>query len=176
MAAATQPDATGGDDVDDSGEQVGGLFADINITPLTDVFLVMLVIFMLSSLAVHTQDKKKIEKQQEKIEEIAAEKRSGLKVNLPSGAAQEIDPTKASLVLVVPVNGDVVIQDNKSNKTIPDGDLDGLFAAAFAKDKSMQVVIQADRGVQHGRVVNLMERAKRAGLTRLAIGTAGGGP
>jgi biopolymer transport protein ExbD len=175
MAAAKQPEVAG-EESDDSGEQVGGLFADINITPLTDVFLVMLVIFMLSSLAVHTQDKKKIEKQQEKIEEIVAEKRSGLKVNLPSGAAQEIDPTKASLVLVVPVNGDVVIQDNKTNKTIPDADLDNLFAAAFAKDKTMQVVIQADRGVQHGRVVNLMERAKRAGLTRLAIGTSSGGP
>jgi biopolymer transport protein ExbD len=36
-------------------------------------------------------------------------------------------------------------------------------------------VLKADKGVAHGRVVNLMERAKQAGLTRLAIGTAGGG-
>jgi biopolymer transport protein ExbD len=167
MAGGKQPD--GGEDLDDSGEQAGGgLFADINITPLTDVFLVMLVIFMLSALAVHTQDKKKIDKQQEKIEEIVAEKRSGLKVNLPSGATQEIDPTKASLVLVIPVSGDVVV----ANKAISDPDLDNLFRAAFARDKATQVVIQADKGVQHGRVVNLMERAKRAGLTRLAIGTS----
>lgn len=165
--AAKQPDA---DDSDDSGESVGGLFADINITPLTDVFLVMLVIFMLSALAVHTHDKRQIEQQKKQIDEIATEKRSGLKVNLPSGAAQEIDPTKASLVLVVPVNGDVVV----ANRTITDADIDNLFTAAFAKDKNTQVVIQADKGVQHGRVVNLMERAKRAGLTRLAIGTAGG--
>jgi len=169
MAAGKQPD--GGDDLaDDSGEQVGGLFADINITPLTDVFLVMLVIFMLSALAVHTQDKKKIETQQQRIEEIAAEKRSGLKVNLPSGAAQEIDPTKASLVLVIPMSGDVVV----ANKTISDPDLDNLFRAAFARDKNTQLVIQADKGVPHGRVVNLMERAKQAGLTRLAIGTSAG--
>lgn len=165
--AAKQPDA---DDSDDSGESVGGLFADINITPLTDVFLVMLVIFMLSALAVHTHDKRQIEQQKKQIDEIATEKRSGLKVNLPSGAAQEIDPTKASLVLVVPVNGDVVV----ANRTITDADIDNLFTAAFAKDKNTQVVIQADKGVQHGRVVNLMERAKHAGLTRLAIGTAGG--
>jgi len=166
--AAKQPDAV--EDSDDSGESVGGLFADINITPLTDVFLVMLVIFMLSALAVHTRDKRQIEQQQKRIDEIATEKRSGLKVNLPSGAAQEIDPTKASLVLVVPVNGDVVV----ANKTITDADIDNLFTAAFAKDKNTQVVIQADKGVQHGRVVNLMERAKRAGLTRLAIGTSAG--
>jgi biopolymer transport protein ExbD len=159
-------------DGDDAGESVGGLFADINITPLTDVFLVMLVIFMLSALAVHTSDKQKIEQQREKLEEIVAEKRSGLKVNLPSGAAQEIDPTKASIVLVVTVAGDVVV----ANKTIQDADIDNLFRAAFASDKSTQVVIQADRGVNHGRVVNLMERAKAAGLTRLAIGTSGTAP
>jgi biopolymer transport protein ExbD len=169
--ASRQPD--GGDvEGDESGESVGGLFADINITPLTDVFLVMLVIFMLSALAVHTTDKQRLEQQREKLEEIAQEKRSGLKVNLPSGAAQEIDPTKASIVLVVTVAGDVVV----ANKKIEDPDIDNLFRAAFARDKLTQVVIQADRGVNHGRVVNLMERAKVAGLTKLAIGTSGGGP
>ena len=150
----------------------GHIVAEINITPLTDVFLVMLVIFMLSALAVHTTDKQKLQEQKQQIDEAIAEKRSGLKVNLPSGAAQEIDPTKASIVLVVTVAGDVLV----ANKTIQDADIDNLFRAAFAKDKSTQVVIQADRGVNHGRVVNLMERAKVAGLTRLAIGTAGGGP
>ena len=171
MAIGKLPD--GAEDAgDDAGEQVGGLFSDINITPLTDVFLVMLVIFMLSALAVHAQDKKKMERQQQKIEEIAQEKRSGLKVNLPSGAAQEIDPTKASLVLVIPVSGDVMV----ANRAVADADIDNLFRAAYARDKSTQVVIQADRGVPHGRVVNLMERSKRAGLSRLAIGTSQGGP
>ena len=57
---------------------------------------------------------------------------------------------------------------------IPDTEIDNLFRAAFARDKNTQVVLKADKGVQHGRVVNLMERAKQAGLTRLAIGTSGG--
>jgi biopolymer transport protein ExbD len=91
-------------------------------------------------------------------------------VNLPAGQAQEIDPSKASLVLVIPINGEV----NVGGKTIPDGELDNLLRAAFARDKSTQVVIKADKGVQHGRVVNIMERSKQAGLTRLAIGTGGG--
>ena len=56
-----------------------------------------------------------------------------------------------------------------------DPDLDNLFRAAFARDKQTQVVLKADKGVSHGKVVNLMERAKQVGLTRLAIGTAGGG-
>ncbi|MBL4633616.1 MAG: biopolymer transporter ExbD, partial [Kofleriaceae bacterium] len=47
--------------------------------------------------------------------------------------------------------------------------------AAFTRDKNTQVVLRADAGVSHGRVVGVMERAKRVGLSRLAIATAGGG-
>jgi biopolymer transport protein ExbD len=159
-------------DDDAGGEEGGGesIFAEINITPLTDVFLVMLIIFMVSALAVQVearQEKKKVKVEQEQAE---IEKKSGLKVNLPSGAAQEIDTSKASLVLVVPLQGDVAV----GGKIMRDDQLDALFQAAFQRDKSTQVVLKADKGVAHGRVVNLMERAKQAGLTRLAIGTSGG--
>ena len=158
---------------DQDGDEEGGgesIFAEINITPLTDVFLVMVIIFMVSALAVQVearQEKAKINKQQEQSE---VEKRSGLRVNLPSGQAQEIDPSKASLVLVIPINGDV----NVGGKNIPDGEVDNLLRAAFTRDKMTQVIIKADKGVAHGRVVNIMERAKGVGLTRLAIGTSGG--
>jgi biopolymer transport protein TolR len=167
MAIGKQPDVTDspmGDEGEDS------LFADINITPLTDVFLVMVVIFMVSALAVQVErnQEKKVEQQQKQQEQ--EQKKSGIKISLPSGQSQEIDPTKASLVLEVPVSGDVVI----GGKPVPDGNLENLFRAAYTRDKTTQVVLKADKGVQHGRVVNLMERAKVIGLTRLAIGTAGG--
>ncbi|MDB4960768.1 MAG: Biopolymer transport protein ExbD/TolR [Myxococcales bacterium] len=167
MAIGKQPDVS--DDADEEGGDA--IFAEINITPLTDVFLVMVIIFMVSALAVQVERnvEKKQETEQQKQDE--AEKRSGIKVNLPSGAAQEIDPSKASLVLVIPIQGDVVV----GGKPMKDTELDNLFRAAFARDKQTQVVLKADQGVQHGRVVNLMERAKQVGLTRLAIGTAGGG-
>ena len=165
MAIAAPPDGGGNDDVDGGSD---GLFAEINITPLTDVFLVLVIIFMISALAVQVEARE----EKRKLEDVAAEaeqnKKSGLKVNLPSGAAQEIDPQKASLVLVIPVTGDLQI----GGKAVAEADIDNLFRNAFARDKATQVVLQADRGVQHGRVVNLMERAKRAGLTRLAIGTS----
>ncbi len=168
MAIGKQPDVS--DDVD-GGEGGDPIFAEINITPLTDVFLVMVIIFMISALAVQVE--RNVEKKQvtEKKEAEDIEKRSGIKVNLPAGAAQEIDPSKASLVLVVPINGDVVV----GGKAMKDAELDNLFRAAFARDKQTQVVLKADTGVQHGKVVNLMERAKQVGLTRLAIGTSGGG-
>jgi biopolymer transport protein ExbD len=157
---------------DDAGDDAGGesIFAEINITPLTDVFLVMLIIFMVSALAVQVearQEKRKVKEQQQEQAEI--EKR-GLKVNLPSGAAQEIDTSKQSLVLVIPVSGDVAV----GGKVMRDDQLNDLFLAAFQRDKTTQVVLKADKGVAHGRVVNIMERAKQAGLTRLAIGTSGG--
>ncbi|MFN0247600.1 MAG: ExbD/TolR family protein [Kofleriaceae bacterium] len=166
MATGKLPDAA--DEGDDGGDSI---FAEINITPLTDVFLVMVIIFMVSALAVQVE--RNVEKKQQKQEETQAEaeKRSGIKVNLPSGAAQEIDPTKASLVLLVPITGPVVV----GGKAMTDPELDNLFRAAFARDKNTQVVLKADKGVQHGKVVNLMERAKTVGLTRLAIGTSGGG-
>jgi biopolymer transport protein ExbD len=165
MAIGKLPDDDGGGE--DGGESI---FAEINITPLTDVFLVLLIIFMVSALAVQAearQEKKKVKEEQVQTE---AEKKSGLKVNLPSGAAQEIDTSKQSLVLVVPLSGDVAV----GGKLMPDAQLDNLFRAAFQRDKNTQVVLKADKGVAHGRVVNLMERAKQAGLTRLAIGTSGG--
>ena len=166
MAIGKLPD----DDAGGGEDGAEGIFAEINITPLTDVFLVMVIIFRVSALAVQVearQEKKKVADAQEQSE---VEKRSGLKVNLPQGQAQEIDPSKASLVLVIPLAGDVDV----GGKRIPDAELDNLFRAAFARDKQTQVVLKADKGVQHGRVVNLMERAKQAGLTRLAIGTSGG--
>jgi len=164
--AAKLPDAP------DEGEDGGGaIFAEINITPLTDVFLVMVIIFMVSALAVQAEANQKQQEVEEVQEKLEAEKRSGLKINLPQGAAQEIDPTKASVVLLIPVSGDIVID----GKTIPDPELDNLFRAAFTRDKNTQVVIQADKGVQHGRVVNAMERARAAGLVRLMISTSGAG-
>ena len=87
--------------------------------------------------------------------------KAGLKVNLPSGAAQEIDPQRASLIIVIPVTGDVEI----AGKLVADADLDNLFRAAYARDQTTQVILQADRAVPHGRVVNLMERAKASGLS-----------
>ncbi len=161
MAIGKLPEDDGGDE---GGESI---FAEINITPLTDVFLVLVIIFMVSALAVQVEarhEKQKVAQQQDQTE---AQKKSGLKVNLPQGQAQEIDPTKASLVLVIPLQGDVDV----GGKRIADGDIDNLFRAAFTRDKTTQVVLKADKGVPHGRVVNIMERAKQAGLSRLAIGT-----
>lgn len=164
MALGKLPDSSNDD------EEEGGIFAEINITPLTDVFLVLLIIFMVSALAVQVGATKqqKVIKEMQKQTEIA--EKSGIKISLPQGQAQELDTKAQSLVLMVPITGDVTV----GGKAMVDSELDNIFRAAFQKDKNTQVVLKADKGVAHGKVVNLMERAKQAGLTRLAIGTSGG--
>jgi biopolymer transport protein ExbD len=160
MAIGKLPDI----DLEDNEEAI---FAEINITPLTDVFLVMLIIFMVAAAAALQQKKQELEQVKE---EVIADKRSGLKVNLPSGSTQEIDPAAMSLVVAILPSGQIFVNDEE----VDEKQLDNIFRSAFARDKSTQVVLKADAGVHHGRVVGVMEKAKRVGLTKLAIATGGG--
>jgi biopolymer transport protein ExbD len=170
MAIAKQPDGSDDDGMDGGTGGETSLFADINITPLTDVFLVMLVIFMVSALAVQAEQnqQKKIEEKKKAQEE--KKESSGLKITLPSGKAAEIDTKKESLVIEVPKTGDIAI----GGKRFTDDQIDKVFQLAYKKDKETQVILKADTEVAHGRVVYLMERAKLIGLQRLAIGTSAG--
>jgi biopolymer transport protein ExbD len=137
---------------DDQGE--GAIFAEINITPLTDIFLVLLIIFMVTSSVI-----------------VETASRQGVKVNLPKGATKEIDPGAQSMVVSILRNGQMFIAGQEVKET----DLEGIFTSAVGKDPTTQVIIEADEGVTHGTVVHIMEIAKNTGLTRLAIATRGGG-
>jgi len=74
---------------------------------------------------------------------------------------------KNALVVRVASDGTIHVDGNQ----ILDDQIDNLFRAAFTRDANTQIVFEVDKNVRHGRVVQLMERAKAAGLTRLAIGT-----
>jgi biopolymer transport protein ExbD len=169
--AAKGPDTTGGSAADDMGDEGGGdsIFAEINITPLTDVFLVMVVIFMVSALAVQAERNQEKKQEQKQKQDKEKSEKSGIKLNLPEGQSAEIDPSKPSLVIEIPLDDKVYV----GGKEIKPEDLDKMFRNAFARDKYTQVILKADRGVVTGRLVALMEQAKRTGLTRLAIGTGG---
>ncbi len=153
MAIGKLPEA----DVDGSEEAI---FSEINVTPLTDIFLLLLIIFI-AGATIETQRVK---------EEVVQERSSGLKVNLPSGAAQEVDPGRSSLVVSIGKGGLIAV----NRQRVDDAGLDRALQSAFTTDKNTQVVIEADLAAQHGRVVNVMERAKRVGLHRLAIATSRG--
>lgn len=163
MAMGNVP-GLGGDD-NDGDDEGGGIFAEINITPLTDVFLVLVIIFMIAAFAVQRQA---AQEQEAAANEAERQQKSGLKVNLPAGAAQELSPADSSITLTILLSGDVMVGD----AVVADAELDKMLQAAYVKDNNVQVVLLADKGVPHGRVVGLMERAKAAGLTRLAIATS----
>jgi biopolymer transport protein ExbD len=157
-------------DGDDSPDDSESLFAEINITPLTDVFLVLLVIFMVSAFVVKKQQDQKRKEQQQ--EEVAQVKKSGIRINLPSGpSSQEIDTQSTSLEVTITIDGKILV----GGKQLAGNDVDRLFQTAFARDKNTQIVINADKGVQHGVVVNVMTRAKTVGLTKIAVLVASGG-
>jgi hypothetical protein len=73
---------------------------------------------------------------------------------------------RPSLVVQVRIDGSVRVV----GKLFDDRELDNLFRAAFAHDMGTQIVLKAQKGVAHRRIVDLMERAKATGLKRIAIG------
>ncbi|ACG75352.1 Biopolymer transport protein ExbD/TolR [Anaeromyxobacter sp. K] len=141
--------SSGGDGGED--EVGGGIFADINITPLTDIFLVLLIIFMVTTTAIAE----------------AGQEKGGFKVNLPKGGKGEASQIPQDLAVAVLADGRAVV----GGKVLADDALTAAFAEAAGRNAELVVLVQADEGVPHGRVVQVMELARGAGLSRLAIAT-----
>jgi biopolymer transport protein ExbD len=140
------PDSSqGGDGLDD------GVVAEINITPLTDIFLVLLVIFMVTSSAL-----------------VDAGGQEGVQVDLP-GDGRAAEQIGASHDLVV-----AILEDGRAisgGRELSDDELSAMFDDATHVSGTTTLILQADRGVPHGRVVQVMELAKSKGLSNLAIAT-----
>src|SRR5437667_6206939 len=90
-----------------------GLFAQINITPLTDIFLVLLIIFMVTSSVMAD-----------------AGSRSGVSVNLPKGSTKDISPGATDLTVAVTSDGKLVID----GKQVEPDELRAAFEKARARD------------------------------------------
>ena len=125
-----------------SSDDGSGIVAEINITPLTDIFLVLLIIFMITSSAM--------------IE-------SGGKVNLPRAVATRSE-TRGTTVTLTPKHEIYVNQQKVSE--------DGLEAAlkqALDTNADKTVILRGDREVLLGDTVKVMSMIKRAGATEIAI-------
>jgi biopolymer transport protein ExbD len=128
-----------------------GVFSEINITPLTDIFLVLLIIFMVTSSVIVNQ---------------GAGAKAGLKVNLPQGGAADVQAQTTDLSVAILSDGRLVL----AGDVVSAEELKRAFDDAKAKNAETLVIVQADEGVPHGKVVEVMEAAKAAGLGQLAIG------
>ena len=147
MALGKVPGADGGDD--------GGadaVFSEINITPLTDIFLVLLIIFMVTSSVIVNAGNNGA--------------KTGLKVNLPKGGAADVTVQQQDMSVAILSDGRILL----SGDVVTADELKKAFDEAKVKNADTLVVVQADEGVAHGKVVEVMEMAKGAGLGQLAIG------
>ena len=154
MALGQVPGSNNHDDAEL--EEAAG-FSDINITPLTDIFLVLLIIFMVtSSVIVNSSNGAK----------------AGLKVNLPQGGVADVATQSSDISVAILSDGRLVLSGN----VVSADELKQAFDDARAKNPDTMVVVQADEGVSHGKVVEVMEMAKTAGLGQLAIGVRDGAP
>ncbi len=138
----------------------GSVFGEINITPLTDVFLVMLIIFFVAATISVQEEKEKILQQLDP-------QSSGLRVDLPAGESKDIEPDAASLVIKVPLEGSMFVDE----KQVDIRGLDSVLQQAGKLYKDTQIIVMADKGVPHGRVVEVMEVARRNNLSRIALAT-----
>src|SRR4051794_11993615 len=146
-----QLDNGSGDDADVGSETV---VAEINITPLTDVFLVLLIIFMVTSTAL-------VESQE------AA--RSGMKVVLPkANAAGPVSQRRSDPVLTVTRANELYLGARK----VDVNNLEGEIRKALTDASSETLLIRGDKSVLLGAAVDIMSVAKKAGASKIAILTA----
>ena len=119
----------------------------LDITPIVDTVFNLLIFFALSLNFIITP---------------------GIKVNLPESITEEIIREKDELIIVMNRDDTVYIDGN----SITPERVTYLLSKAAQKSKETLVIIQADQDVAHGSVVRMMDRAKKAGLRRLAIATS----
>ncbi len=130
-----------------------GSFTEINIVPLVDIMLVLLVILMATSTD---------------IIQAGLSEGSGFRVNLPTGAeTDEVASLSDELVVAILEDGAVVLND----RVVSPEELSSEFAEAAASNPNRMVLVQADERAFHRTVVRVMETAREAGLRNLAIAT-----
>jgi biopolymer transport protein ExbD len=121
--------------------------ASLDITPIVDTVFNLLIFFALSLNFIVTP---------------------GIKVDLPESITEEIIREREELIVVMDKDNNIFIDEN----SVSIDQLVTIFTKTAQKDKDTLVIIQADQEVAHGNVVRMMDRAKKAGLVRLAIATA----
>jgi biopolymer transport protein ExbD len=118
------------------------IVAEINITPLTDIFLVLLIIFMITSSAI--------------IE-------SGGKVNLPAAARTETAPRGVAVTLTP--ERDIYVNQKK----VPKDDLEETLRGVLSAGGEKIVILRGDRNVPLGEAVWVLSVIKKAGASEIAI-------
>jgi len=120
-----------------------GIITEINVTPLVDIMLVLLIIFMLTASLIVRQ---------------------AIEVELPR-AAQSTTSPPTTIAVTLTRDGALFLND----KSVTPAELRAAVTAAVAKDPKTQVIIAGDKAVSHGRVVWVLDVVKSLGVASFAI-------
>jgi biopolymer transport protein ExbD len=150
MQAAPQADS-------DRDEDDGAIFAEINITPLTDVFLVLLIIFMVVSSSMV-----EAEKQAAAAKGLLSER--ALQVQTPQGTGETPLVPKDIVISVLP-DGTLFVEDDQ----ITMAELDARLAEIKRGATSTRVVIRGDQSATYDLIMQVISKARQAGLTDVAL-------
>jgi biopolymer transport protein ExbD len=120
-----------------------GLIAGINVTPLVDVTLVLLIIFMVTARIIVSQ---------------------GMPMDLPKSASGEALQTVFSVELTA--DGKTRVDSEAAGD---DEAIVPLAKKAKAKNKDLRAVIRADKKVEHGRVIHVLDLLRRSGISKIAF-------
>ena len=124
--------------------------AEINVTPLVDVMLVLLIIFMVTAPLLV----------------------AGVPVDLPESRAGALDQQARPVQIALDRNGrlfidDVAVSDNQLAARL------AAIAAEPAPPEGRRIYLRADRSLDYGRVMRVMGELNRAGLNRVALVSVG---
>jgi biopolymer transport protein ExbD len=118
-------------------------FTEINVTPLVDVMLVLLIIFMVTAPMLTT----------------------GVALDLPRTAAARLAPPEPPLELALQRDGKLIL----GTEELPADALEPRLAALHAEAPERPLHLRADRGLEYGEVLRVMALVRRAGIGRVAL-------
>ena len=125
-------------------DESAGIVAEINVTPLTDVFLVLLIIFMVTTTVIQDESKN---------------------IDLPE--ATESDETPSGVTVAVDDTGMLMVNDRQ----ITEEELPAALEAALEQSEQKIVILRGDKGVLLGQAVGILDLAQRLGAKGIALAT-----
>ena len=128
-----------------AGDEDDGMMSEINMTPLVDVMLVLLIIFLVTIPAMH----------------------HAVKIDLPHASSQPQDEKPAHVDVAIQADGTILWNDQK----IDDAALDARIAQASKETPQPELHLRADRKVAYERVADVMSAAQAGGLTKIGFVT-----
>jgi biopolymer transport protein TolR len=120
---------------------------EINVTPLVDVMLVLLIIFMVTAPLIQ----------------------QGVEVKLPEARAKAIDAEEQKLVLSIKADKTVYLGTSQDAARIPFDRLEEKLRANARAMKERELYLMADRGLPYGFVVEVMATVQRAGISNVGM-------